>query len=135
MYKNILVPISFGEDRDSKSALDVAQLLADEGASITLLHVVEQIPTHTMAFLPPDHLANRRAELERDLTAMAEAVPGAKTAVASGHASRAILDYVSENKSDCVVIASHRPGMQDLLLGSTAAKVVRHAGCCVHVIR
>jgi nucleotide-binding universal stress UspA family protein len=33
------------------------------------------------------------------------------------------------------VIASHRPGMADLLIGSTAAQVVRHAPCAVHVLR
>lgn len=135
MYKNILVPVTFGEDRDSKSALDVAELLADDGADITLLHVIEQIPTHTLSYLPPDHMAKRRAEVEAELEEMAKSVKGGMGAVASGHSGRAILDYIAEHKNDCVVIASHRPGMQDLLLGSTAAKVVRHAPCCVHVVR
>ena len=40
-----------------------------------------------------------------------------------------------ETDTDCVVIASHRPGLQDYLLGSTAARVVRHAACSVHVLR
>jgi universal stress protein F len=33
------------------------------------------------------------------------------------------------------VIASHRPGIQDYFLGSTASRVVRHANCTVHVMR
>ena len=36
---------------------------------------------------------------------------------------------------DLIIVASHRPGLQDYFLGSTAAKVVRHAKCSVLVIR
>ncbi|WP_170501927.1 universal stress protein, partial [Ruegeria atlantica] len=36
---------------------------------------------------------------------------------------------------DCIVLASHKPGMKDFFLGSTAALVVRHARCSVHVLR
>jgi len=40
-----------------------------------------------------------------------------------------------EKGVDLIIIASHRPGLQDYFLGSTAAKVVRHAKCSVLVIR
>ncbi len=52
-----------------------------------------------------------------------------------GHSSRTILDQASENSNDCIVMHSHRPSVQDYFLGSTAAHVVRHAGCSLHVIR
>ena len=48
-------------------------------------------------------------------------------------------DVVKESynraKADCIVIGSHKPGLIDYLLGSTAARVVRHAPCAVHVLR
>lgn len=135
MYKNILVPVSFGEERDGKGALEVARVLADEGADLTLLHVMEQIPAHAQTYLPAGYLAERRTAVEEQLNAMAASIPGASGVVVSGHASRAILDYADSHQVDCIVVASHRPGMQDLLLGSTAAKVVRHARCAVHVLR
>ncbi len=136
MYKNILVPVSFVEAPGSEISLQVAQALAAEGASITLLHVVEHIPTHALSYMPPDHMAKRRAEAEAELAEMTKNLPGTfGGAVASGSPSRAILDYADEIKSDCIIIASHRPGMQHLLLGSTAARVVRHAKCSVHVVR
>ena len=53
----------------------------------------------------------------------------------TGHAARTILDYAEQMKADCIVIASHDPGIQDYFLGSTAARVVRHAHCSVHVVR
>ena len=40
-----------------------------------------------------------------------------------------------EKNADMIIIASHRPGLQDYFLGSTAAKVVRHATCSVLVVR
>ena len=36
---------------------------------------------------------------------------------------------------ECIVMGSHKPGFSDYLLGSTAARVVRHAPCAVHVYR
>lgn len=55
--------------------------------------------------------------------------------VVEGHSGRTILDYAEETGSDLIVIASHRPGMGDMLMGSTATQVVRHAKCAVHVLR
>ena len=62
-------------------------------------------------------------------------MPNAKGVVVDGHSGRTILDWAGDNDVSCIVIASHRPGMQNLLLGSTATQVVRHAKCAVHVIR
>ena len=53
----------------------------------------------------------------------------------SGHAYNTILDEAEKSGADLIIIASHRPGLQDYLLGSTAAKVVRHANCSVLVVR
>jgi nucleotide-binding universal stress UspA family protein len=37
--------------------------------------------------------------------------------------------------ADLVVVGSHRPAMKDYLLGTNAARVVRHARCSVLVAR
>lgn len=137
MYSNILVPVAFDEGSDAKirSATAVAQALATEGGRITFLHVMEQVPGYVASYLPADYSAQARLNIEKELADIAATVPGAKGLVVSGHSGRTILDWADENDADLIVIASHRPGMQDLLLGSTAAKVVRHAGCAVHVLR
>jgi len=135
MYKHVLVPVSFDQDRDAAGALEVATILADEGGRITLLHVMEQIPAYAISYLPQDYLAESRAAIEAELARMAEGQPRAEGLVVEGHSGRTILDWAEANTVDCIVIASHRPGMQDLLLGSTAAQVVRHADCAVHVVR
>ncbi len=135
MYKHVLVPVSFEAERDSAGALTVARLLAGDKGHISLLHVVEQVPAYVISYLPADYQSEARKEIEADLAKTAGDLPDASAHVVEGHAARTILDWAENHKPDCIVIASHQPGMQDLLLGSTAAKVVRHAQCAVHVIR
>ena len=135
MYKNILIPVLFDDDHDTKSSLAAAQALADDGGSITLVHVLEEIPSYVAAEIPVDTLTTTRNKAGALLQEAAKAVPGAQTKLLTGHAGRAILDHANATKADCIVLASHKPGIEDFFLGSTASRVVRHAKCCVHVIR
>ncbi len=137
MYKNILVPVAFvdGNEAKIKGATDIAQALAEEGAKITFLHVMEQIPGYAVSYLPADYTRQVRKAIEDEVAGLADSVDGAQGLVVDGHSGRTILDWAEDNDVDLIVIASHRPGMQDLLLGSTASQVVRHAACGVHVLR
>ncbi len=135
MYKNILVPISFDEDCNADGAIAVAKALAEDDAKITLIHVMEHIPAYAITYMPGEYLTESRKAIVQDLDRRAAAVPNGEGVVIEGHSGRSIVDYAEKNKVDCVVIASHRPGMQDYFLGSTAAQVVRHAPCAVHVLR
>ncbi|MEO9780624.1 MAG: universal stress protein [Sedimentitalea sp.] len=135
MYQNILVPISFDAERDTSGPLKLAQLLASPGAKITLLHVVEHIPGYAISYMPEDYLKAARDAIQEQLDDMAATLPNATGTVIEGHSGRSILEWAESNSPDLIIIASHRPGMQDLLLGSTASQVVRHAACAVHVVR
>ncbi|UWQ90633.1 universal stress protein [Aliisedimentitalea scapharcae] len=135
MYHNILVPISFDSERDVSGPLKLAQMLSTPEAQITLLHVVEHIPAYAISYMPADYLAEARAAIQGELDALANTIPNGRGLVIEGHSGRSILDWAEVNKPDLIIIASHRPGMQDLLLGSTATQIVRHASCAVHVVR
>ena len=135
MYRNILIPVSFDQDRDRDGAFRVATALADEGATITLLHVMEPIPGYVAAQIPAEIMAESRVEAEKRMTALAQGMPGAKTAIMSGHAGRNIAAFAKREAVDCLVLASHKHGVGDYIIGSTADWVVRHVDCCVHVIR
>ena len=135
MYHNILVPISFDADRDTSGPLKLAKLLATPEANITLLHVVEHIPGYAISYMPADYLREARKAIQGQLDDMAAKLPNAQAVVIEGHSGRSILDWAEDNSPDLIIIASHRPGMQDLLLGSTAAQVARHAACAVHGLR
>jgi nucleotide-binding universal stress UspA family protein len=135
MYNNILVPVSFEKDRDAAGALEIAEAIMADGGQITLIHVMEQIPSYAISYISEEYMAESRRAIEAELTEMAAPLTSAKAVVIEGHSGRSILDYADSDGTDCIVIASHRPGMQDLFLGSTATQVVRHAKCAVHVIR
>ena len=135
MYKNILIPVVLDGQHDTESAYRVARQLADKGAKFTILHVLETIPSYVASQVPESVLKQSRSNHEEALKKSAAALPGAMTHMASGHPGRFIVDYATDHGIDCIIVASHRPDFEDYFLGSTAARVVRHAQCAVHVIR
>ncbi|MEM9438224.1 MAG: universal stress protein [Pseudomonadota bacterium] len=135
MYSNILLPVSFEEDRNVQASLEVAQALRAPGGKITCIHVVEQLPHYATEFVPIAHLEAARSDLNAGLQKIIEGVEDAHAVVVEGSAAHSILNFAEDHGKDLIIVASHRPGMADYLLGSTAAKVVRHAKCAVHVIR
>jgi nucleotide-binding universal stress UspA family protein len=135
MYSNILVPVSFELDRNAEQAIKIAQRLRMKGGKITVLHVVEHLPQYASSLLPEDHVDQAVQLVTDKLSPLIDRVENAEIVVIEGHSARTIVDYAQEHGKDCIAIASHRPGMQDLFLGSTAARVVRHAQCAVHVLR
>lgn len=135
MYNHILVPVSFDEDRDSTPAIALCNALLAPGGKVTFLHVIEEVPAYAISYLTEEYLAEVRRSLQAGLDEMAGKVANGHAAIVTGHSGRTILDYAESNAADLIIIASHRPGVQDYFLGSTAARVVRHAACAVHVMR
>ena len=136
MFKTILVPIDMAHVAEGKVNIDIAAEHGASGAKIILLNVVEQIPGWAAAELPANLLERSRTKVKADLQAIATASGQAMDVeVRDGHPYKTILDVAEEKGVDLVIIASHRPGLQDYFLGSTAAKVVRHAKCSVLVMR
>ena len=135
MYANILVPLALSAPDDFRPALDAARKLATPGARITLLHVIEEVPAQVAGYLPPDYLEGIRRDRIADLAHRAEGLSGVVAEVAQGNPASCILERAEAEGSDCIIIASHRPGLRDWFLGSTAARVVRHAQCAVLVMR
>ncbi|HKJ50598.1 MAG TPA: universal stress protein [Gammaproteobacteria bacterium] len=136
MYKTILVPVDLAHVAEGKAILDVAAKQADEGAKIILLNVIEEIPTWAAAEIPKEIIDRSAENVRSEIEGIANA-SGMKmdTVIRSGHASNTILAVAKERGADLIIIASHRPGLQDYFLGSTASKVVRHANCSVLVVR
>ncbi|MEM7732158.1 MAG: universal stress protein [Pseudomonadota bacterium] len=135
MYKNILIPVVFDDDHDTDASMKAAMTLADAGAAFTVLHVMDEIPSYAFYQVPAELLEDARVRAAEDLKKTADALPGAATVLASGHAGRQIVNQASDLGCDCIIVASHVPGFEDIFIGSTADWVVRHAKCAVHVIR
>lgn len=137
MYNNILVAIEPSHAEKHEQALKMAMQLADDSNSeITALTVIEPMPSH---FVATDE--SRQKGIAAGEKAMADLRnfvgqrSEIKTIIHHGAAASNILDYAKEKHIDCIVIASHKPGLRDYFLGATAARVVRHAPCSVHVLR
>ncbi len=136
MYNTVLVPVDLLHKERVAPMVETAKLLAGGDAKIILANIVEDIPAYVAAQIPSDVLeeseTNSRAELESVAKASGLA---AEIVVLRGHAGNSILNIADEKGVDAIVIASHKPGWEDYLIGSTAARVVRHAKCSVHVLR
>ncbi|MBT8455590.1 MAG: universal stress protein [Rhodobacteraceae bacterium] len=133
MYKNILVPIAIDHGPDVKAAIAVARALADDGAKITAMTVLEAVPAFILSELPEGQMQHNKDEAAAALKK--ELGDDITVDVVMGHAGRTITEYADSHGCDCIIIMSHQPGLQDYFLGSTAARVVRHAHCAVHVMR
>lgn len=134
MFDKILVPMAL-DHGVSGETLKAAQKLLNPGGQIIALHVFEMSRGLARAYLGEEAMQkgfDRAAEVLKEKTADME---GVTPVIRQGHAYRTIADYAAENDIGCIVIASHKPDFSDYLLGSTAAKVVRHATCAVFVHR
>ena len=136
MYKTILVPLDMAHVVEGRAILDLAARHAADGATIILLNVVEDIPGWAAAELPAGLLENSQTSAREELKKLASSSgTSMEVEVRTGHSYNTILEVAKEKNADLIIVASHRPGLQDYFLGSTAAKVVRHATCSVLVIR
>jgi nucleotide-binding universal stress UspA family protein len=141
--KKILVPIDFSDY--SKSALKYAvNFCKDCNAEMVLIYVVEPV------IYPPDFSMGQiaipsvnaewdeRARQELDKLAK-EQIPASvpvKTIIKTGKPFLEIIETAGELDIDLIIIATHgRSGMEHILFGSTAEKVVRKAPCPVLTLR
>ncbi len=132
----ILVPTDFSST--ARRAADYAARLAKKsGAAIVLVHVIESFPYSVTDTL---HVVDHRRALEKtagmllenlreELTA--EDLP-VRTRLANGAPHEEILKISRREKADLIVMGTHgRTGLQHMMLGSVAEKVVRLARCPV----
>ena len=134
MYNKILVPLALGHGLSEKTLAVARQLCAPDG-EITALHVFEVPPASVSAWLGEDIVEKGFAQAQALLKQKTQHLDGVSSDIVRGQAYRAIVDYATTQNFDCIVIGSHKPGLSDYYIGSTAARVVRHAPCAVHVHR
>lgn len=134
MYNTILVPTDFAHEEQTIEALQKAEKLSD--GRIVLLHVVDEIPAYALVELPTNVAKDQVTHARNELQKLAkESGVHADVEVRKGRSYNQIIESAKEIDADLILINSHRPGLKDYLLGSTAAKVVRHAQCAVLVER
>jgi nucleotide-binding universal stress UspA family protein len=141
MFKTILVAIDLNEPASCRRPLESAVTLGRTfGAQLHVLTVVREVEAVLQAkaaALGYDpvvaYLENEIESLIRDADAYDLHPKNMVTVGASIYAE--ILAVAEAVGADLVVVGSHRPAMKDYLLGTNAARVVRHARCSVLVAR
>ncbi len=134
MYDHIIIPMAL-DHGFGRTAIALAHKLLNDGGKITALHVHEAPQGSVSAYLDEDTVRGAFEASQARLKVRVADHPDVTPIVIKGHSGRTIIDFADEQKADCIIIGSHKPGLIDYLLGSTAARVVRHAPCAVHVLR
>lgn len=141
--KKIIVPQDFSDY--SLNALKYAVTFAELfGAELIVVHVVEpivypadfsfgQVSIPAMEEEIKKHSTEQLNELiKREIPVNVKAVP----VIRVGKPFVEIIKTATEENADLIVISSHgRTGMEHVLFGSTADKVVRKAPCPVLTVR
>ena len=135
MYKSILIPVDLANVTKVSSLIDHASEHSGN-SKIILLNVVEDIPSWAAVELPRGILDKSvQSSTEQLESLVASAGIEVEIEVRVGHPYKTILEVADEKEADLIIVASHQPDLQNYLIGSTAAKVVRHATCSVLVVR
>lgn len=139
----VLVPIDFSDY--SKSALKYAVNFAKSfSAEVILIYVVEPIiypPDFSMGQIAMPSINTEWDERAKDeLAKLAKneitGVNSVKTIIKTGKPFVEIIETAKEENVDLIIIATHgHSGVEHILFGSTAEKVVRKAPCPVLTLR
>ena len=139
MRKTILMPIDISQHDAAVAALRFArETLNVRDAKFILLNILPQIPAFIAAEVPGEFPLRFRDEANTAMkTFVSEHDLGADTeiVVREGRPGPEILAFAEEAHPDFILISSHDPRVSDILFGSVAAHVVRHAHCSVVVVR
>lgn len=139
MFKKILVPVDLADPDLFAEAVKVATEMARlHGATLRLVTVIAPVQPSVAHLLPPGTheriLGETNAKLEK-LASECGLGENASAITKEGSVYHEVLDEAAASGADLIVMGSHRPEMSTYLLGSNAARIVRHAPCSVMVLR
>ena len=142
MFKKIVCPVDFSEFTEEivTYAVSIAKKFNTE---LHLFHVIPNLNYFTPyeSFLTPENLVaienNIGVEVDRDFNKIIKKIDiPVKKITKTGVTFVEIIDYVKTEAIDLIVMGTHgRSGIEHILIGSVAEKVVRKAPCPVLTIR
>ncbi len=141
-FDRILLPTDFSAGSAAPVAC-VRELAGKFGSKVYVLHVIFDITRdsgwHVPAISMDEFYAEMRKGAEQEMQKfVSEHLGGIETeqAVVVGTPYEEIFKSIEENRIDIVVMGTHgRTGIDRVLFGSTASRVVRRAPCPVLTVR
>lgn len=145
--QRVITPIDFSDN--SKMIAESAAFLAGKfGAEMYLVFVVQNFEDYSGFFVPQMSLPNLEGELVegaetkmeefcKELQAVCDksGVTGVHHRVFLGDVAEQIVDFAAEIQCDLIVMGTHGyKGLEKIMFGSVADKVVRAAHCPVLTI-
>lgn len=141
LYERILVPTD-GSDATTRAVEEAVDLAETHGATIHALYVLNtasfaSIPTESSVEGVSDMLEREgNAALDEVETVATEAGVPVERVQLDGSPAREIVRYAEEADCDLIVMGTHgRGGIDRLLLGSVAERVVRSSNVPVLTVR
>ena len=139
-FKTILCPTDFSEE--SYRAIEYGLRFA-KGADGTLIlaHIIH-VPSGELQ-QPDGHVLNFEEAKQRTITLLEElwakrlqSYSKCELLVDIGDPHEVLISMATQRKADLIVIATHgRSGLQHLVMGSVAEKIIRDAPCPLFVVR
>lgn len=136
--KRILVPVDFSENSDK--ILDAAGFLADKcGAELFVVYVVQSFDDYSGFFVPHMPMAQFEDEMLQAAEEKMESFVGKRAVTATkvliGDVGERIVAHAGELPVDLIVMGTHGyKGLERIMFGSVADKVVKSAPCPVMTI-
>ena len=142
MFKKILCPVDFSEFTDEilEYAVSIAQKY---NAELYLIHIIPNLNYFTPyeSFFTPENLIvvekNMETEVNKDFDAIIKKIDiPVKKVIKTGAAFVEIIDYVRTESINLIIMGTHgRTGLEHILIGSVAERVIRKAPCPVLTVR
>lgn len=142
-YTHVLIAIDFSAGA-ARIAARGAEIARQNGARVTLLHVVDYLPPLGFAddLLPsPALLVDEEELIKRGRSSLDAFAKKEKFSddiprhVTLGAPKQEIVDFAAAQGADLIVLGSHGRHGLGRLLGSTASAVLNHAACDVLAVR
>jgi nucleotide-binding universal stress UspA family protein len=140
-YKKILFPTDLSEG--SKTIANHVKLMAEKfGSEITVVYVANVVHYYSSLEVPATGVANFEAEIVStagaQIKTFAEEVfkgMNVKTEVFAGNPADEIVEYAEKNGNDLIIMGHSRAGLERILLGSVAHRVIKLSPVPVMIIR
>ncbi len=133
MHQKIVIASALDQGFSDK-AIKAANALIAEHGSIVAIHVMEPVNNLVQSLMPEDVKSKAYASIKNEMTQRFKGLP-IEFEILHGQPGREIANYAEKINADCIILGSHKPGLEDFFLGSTASRVVRYAKCSVYIIR
>ena len=141
MYKEILLAVDLNDIESQRKAIETAIALARAfGARVHVHTVLPDFGMPIVASYFPKGFESKALETAKQTLHdfVKETFPedlGVLQILGQGGIYQEILSGAKQIGADLIVMASHRPGYEDYLIGPNASRVMRHAKCSVMVVR